>query len=108
MQGLPGSASALSVGAAHVCALVNGAVWCLGQNDSGQLGDGTTDAGSLTAVQVWGLQQGVLDLAGGADFTCALKTDSTVWCWGSIDLRLFGGSSSTQSNVPVLVSPSGQ
>jgi alpha-tubulin suppressor-like RCC1 family protein len=37
---LTGSASELAVGGDHNCAIVEGAVWCWGQDDRGQLGAG--------------------------------------------------------------------
>lgn len=82
---------AVSAGAVHACALKNdGTVWCWGWNQYGQLGDGTTgDANNMRrkAVQV---KQGAGNLtdvkaisaSGGGTHTCALKTNSTVWCWG--------------------------
>jgi len=57
-------------------------VWTWGYNGSGQLGDGTTTQ-RLTAVQVSGLS-GAIAIAAGQSFTLALKSDGTVWAWGTI------------------------
>ena len=40
--GFRGEVSDIAGGAAHVCVVVSGDVWCAGENFSGQLGDGTT------------------------------------------------------------------
>lgn len=69
-------------GGFHTCAArVDGTVWCWGENDWGQLGDGTRSASSYP-VEVQGLT-GVTQVAAGQVHTCALRTDGTVWCWGA-------------------------
>lgn len=48
----------LSTGQAHACALADGAVWCWGNNDNAQLGEGVASGfqqRSLTPVEVSGL-----------------------------------------------------
>ena len=52
VTGLPAGVTAVSCGLAHSCALFEtGTVHCWGDNDAGQLGNGTND-GSLVPVQV--------------------------------------------------------
>ena len=52
--GLNSQAVALALGGEHTCAIVkNGSVWCWGDNDGGQLGNGTVTSGA-TPVQVSG------------------------------------------------------
>lgn len=72
----------VSPGTDHTCVVMNGgAVQCWGKNTSGQLGNGTTvdSLGPITAV---GLSSGVLSVAAGSQFTCALTTSGGVKCWG--------------------------
>ena len=65
----------------HTCAaLADGTAWCWGQNDSGQLGDGTT-LQSAVPVQVSGLAS-VVEISAGAAHTCARTGDGALWCWG--------------------------
>ncbi len=65
----------------HVLALRgDGTVWAWGQNDYGQLGNGTTDF-SRTAVQVQGLDS-VVAISAGTSSSMALKADGSVWVWG--------------------------
>jgi alpha-tubulin suppressor-like RCC1 family protein len=82
-------AAQLAAGAGFTCALrEGGAVVCWGLNDSGQLGDGTTDP-SETPVAVLGLELALQVTAGGAELNgqlvghaCALAKSFAVQCWG--------------------------
>jgi alpha-tubulin suppressor-like RCC1 family protein len=66
----------------HTCALTsNGAMYCWGQNDYGQLGDGTQAAFRLTAGAVSGMTSGVTLISAGAKHTCAVKSGQ-LYCWG--------------------------
>ena len=76
---------AVAGGWAHSLALKSdGTVWAWGFNEYGQLGDGTSGEfeGKSTPVQVIGLS-GVIAIAGGEEHSLALKSDGTVWAWGS-------------------------
>ncbi|MBI5510908.1 MAG: hypothetical protein HY903_19275 [Deltaproteobacteria bacterium] len=79
-------------GARHVCAVLasDGSVRCWGNNDYGQLGDGSTAIrGYPVAVCTAGAGPsctrltGVTVVAAGDNHTCAvLETSGAVWCWG--------------------------
>lgn len=78
----------IEAGDSHTCGLTSGGVlWCWGRNSSGQLGDGTTTM-RTTPVPV-AVPAGVTfkQVAPGGtdfrDFTCALSTAGTTYCWGS-------------------------
>lgn len=82
VQGLSTSAQAVAVGGyGHTCALLAGAVKCWGDNEYGQLGDGT-GKDSLTPVQVSGLTSGVTSIIAGSEHACALM-NGELWCWGA-------------------------
>jgi alpha-tubulin suppressor-like RCC1 family protein len=68
-----------------VCALTtSGAVWCWGNAQYGQVGDGNNStANRLVPVAVTGLGSGVTAIASGADHTCALTTAHALQCWGN-------------------------
>lgn len=77
-------------------------VWCWGRNGSGQLGDGTTTDRSRP-VQVANLTGVVSVDTGGNDFACALKSDETMWCWGSNGTGQLGDGTNTNRSRPVQV-----
>jgi len=81
----------------------DGSVWCWGRNDSGQLGDETTQNRSnpVAVVELEGVRVSALAL--GSAHTCALVDDGTVRCWGDGGGRL-GNGSTNGSTTPVEVS----
>jgi hypothetical protein len=89
---------------------INGTVNASGENDYGQLGNGTYNA-SATPVQVSGLTGIIAVAAGGGSFedeasahSFALKNDGTVWAWGNNVNGQLGNGTNTGSNIPVQVS----
>jgi alpha-tubulin suppressor-like RCC1 family protein len=111
--GLPlNGVKALALGELHSCALLtNGGARCWGNNDFGQLGDGTIEK-RLFPVSVLGsggLLTGVLELALGGKHSCALLTSGEAHCWGYNDSGQLGNGTTTMkpNPVPVLASPGG-
>ena len=74
----------IATGTMHACAITSaGGVKCWGNNNWGQLGDGTFDTSvHYGAVDVFGLSSGVVDIAAGDTYTCAVMVSGTVKCWG--------------------------
>jgi len=82
--------------------LANGTVMAWGQNNVGQLGDGTT-TNSAKPVQVKGLS-GVKAIAAGAAHSLALLTNGTLMAWGDDQAGQLGnGTFELDSDVPVAV-----
>lgn len=73
---------AITTGDSHACAVADdGRVFCWGQNDEGQLGDGTTDYRDFGTVPVVGIDD-ARHVTAGIRFSCAVRADGSVWCWG--------------------------
>ena len=92
---------AIAAGYGHTCALTeSGGVKCWGDNEAGQLGDGTT-TDRLTPVDVAGLSSGVRAIAVGGGHTCALTDSGAVKCWGDNYYGQLGDGTTTGRLTPV-------
>jgi hypothetical protein len=60
-----------------------GAMFCVGSNDFGELGRGTTSLFETTIAQV-GTDTDWLSLDVGEQHVCAIKQNGTLWCWGNL------------------------
>jgi alpha-tubulin suppressor-like RCC1 family protein len=79
-----------------------GGAWCFGENGYGQLGDDTiTDHG--TPAPVTGMETGIADVEAGAQHTCLIKTDGSLWCWGNNYYGRVGDGTATERHLPVAV-----
>ena len=81
----------------------NGVLWAWGRNDDGELGDGSTLT-RTRPVMVGTLSSVVAVAAGGFGFAAALKSDGTVWTWGSNANGALGRAGSS-SGIPQRVHP---
>jgi alpha-tubulin suppressor-like RCC1 family protein len=92
----------VSAGFSHTCAVkTGGTVVCWGDNQYGQLGDGTTTTRTVSAA-VTGLTDAVA-VAAGRYHTCAVKSDKTAVCWGYNFEGQLGNGTTSQSSIPVPV-----
>jgi len=102
VAGLPTNIVAISVGGYHSCVVTStGEAWCWGENQVGQLGDGTT-VDRPTPSPVSGLS-GVVSMTGGTYHSCAIAAGGAAYCWGSNNSGQLGNGSATDSWQPVLV-----
>ncbi len=93
----------VDAGESHSCArLQDGSVRCWGDNDYGQLGDGTTQL-STTPVRVQGLGGNATAVRVGREFSCALRSDGVVRCWGRNRHGQLGNGSTQDAHTPVTV-----
>jgi alpha-tubulin suppressor-like RCC1 family protein len=108
---LPLSATAISAGREHTCALLtNGTIRCWGSSERGQLGNGTSGTGSFSSAPVAvSLPLSVTAISAGGQHTCALLSDGTIRCWGDNTYGQVGNGTLTPViSVPVTVNlPSG-
>ncbi|MFW5920529.1 MAG: RCC1 domain-containing protein [Polyangiales bacterium] len=95
----------VTAGSRHSCALTaSGRVWCWGCNSSGESGVESVAAYVDPPEQVLGLRGSVLEVDAGDRFTCALRDDLQVLCWGADDRGQLGdGSAGGERHVPVTV-----
>ena len=109
--------SAVSAGTGHTCAITNslstkeGLLKCWGQNNYGQLGQGSTSSYSLTPTDVPGISS-VVALSLGGWHTCAVNMDGRLYCWGLNDFGQLGLPPSSNaacgtagSSLPCVMSP---
>jgi alpha-tubulin suppressor-like RCC1 family protein len=80
--GLDHGVAAVAAAGMQTCILTTaGGVQCWGDNEYGQLGDGTKKAHSKPAG-VEGLGSGVASISAGHHHSCAVLTSGKVMCWG--------------------------
>jgi hypothetical protein len=80
----------VTIGSTHACVLRSDAtVWCWSSGLTSASVVGTGSATSVwPAIQVPALDR-VVDVDAGGTFTCAVRDDGTVWCWGGQGPNLF-------------------
>lgn len=105
------SFQSISAGGRHTCgvtsyptniSLAGGAVYCWGDNSSGQLGNGTL-TNSATPVVVLG--GGTFRfVSAGSQHTCDVSTGAALYCWGDNTFGQLGNGTRTSATMPVAVS----
>jgi alpha-tubulin suppressor-like RCC1 family protein len=95
---------AISAGNYHACSLgQSGNVQCWGQNQAGQLGNGTSGADVTTPIGNVPLAGPAIAISSGSYHSCALLNDGNVQCWGQNSGGKLGNNSNVHSNSPVTV-----
>ena len=105
---------AVTSGATHSCLLTSWSrVYCWGENNAGELGNGSTNyfvhSQPTSGQVIFGTSDfDILQVSAGRQYTCALRFSGNVTCWGS---NLFGtlgdsswastGSPADANNVPL-------
>lgn len=88
----------------HNCIIAEGAVYCWGLNNYGQLGNGTT-ANSSKPIKVGGALAGkTVTAIGGTGYTSCAVADGKIYCWGYNEEGTVGNkTSTTKYTTPVAV-----
>jgi alpha-tubulin suppressor-like RCC1 family protein len=103
VQGLRTGVMAISAGTTHTCALLTtGGLKCWGNNNHGQLGDGTK-VNRWTPVDVIGLTSGVASIEAGGLDTCAVTIHGGAKCWGANQAGRLGDGTTTDRSTPANV-----
>lgn len=73
----------IAAGGSHSIALkADGSLWAWGDNESGQVGDGTSGANNFNATPIRIGTATWKTIAGGDSHTMAVKANGTLWGWG--------------------------
>ncbi|MGB0628952.1 MAG: hypothetical protein ACPGN8_06730, partial [Candidatus Thalassarchaeaceae archaeon] len=102
--------STIGVGLTHQCMLLeDGEVACWGDNNYGQLGDGTTGGSTTPVAVVMPANRIATSISSGRWHTCAILDDGSVSCWGRGSDGQLGDGTATHQNTPSPVSlPAGR
>ena len=91
-------------GAEHNLALKNdGSLWVWGNNLSGQLGDGTSGNSYSGLPKRLGTENDWAFISAGGSASFAIKTNGTLWAWGSNSYGQLGDGSNTDRLVPTQI-----
>lgn len=93
----------IAVGDQFTCVVVDGKVYCWGDNQEGAVGQSLAVAFSAVPVEVSGISTAV-GVAAGSTFACAVLADGTVTCWGRNNKGQTGRVSALSSPTPQAVS----
>jgi alpha-tubulin suppressor-like RCC1 family protein len=95
----------VSAGARSACATrTDSTLYCFGQNQFGQAGQGNTTDPQATPVPIsTPAATGWASVSGGYQHHCALRTDRSLYCWGDGGSGRLGVGSTTLSTSPVQV-----
>ena len=98
---VPGTFKTVSVGASFACGVTAvGAASCWGDNQYGELGNGTTTS-SLTPVPVTGGFT-FTSVSAGSGYACGITTTGSAYCWGANDAGQLGSGATGGSQQCVL------
>lgn len=100
--GMADGVRSIAAGGRHTCAVLKSAqIYCWGQGDRGQVGDGAGRE-SVFPSEVASIEGSGRYVATGEFHSCAILGGGTVKCWGSnFHGELGGGTPPFSSNVPV-------
>lgn len=91
VPGLGGQVSQMAVGPGNICVITtDGKVWCWGENNWGQVANGTKDPqsdaidpdGVSIPNNITGLSTNGWLIGVGGNHSCAATKDKAIWCWG--------------------------
>ena len=104
--GIQGQWKFIACGGNHTAAIkTDGTLWTWGRNDSGGLGSNNTSSYSSPVSVVGGANWkqvacSMSRLATGKNYTAAIKTDGTLWTWGSNTAGQLGDGTTTSRSSP--------
>ena len=99
------TAVSIAVGYRNTCVILDdGSVSCWGNNNYGQLGDGTTtNRNTPTQTSSLGTDRTAVAIDSGNQHTCAILDDGSVSCWGYNSNGQLGDGTTTDRNTPTAI-----
>lgn len=97
------SATAITTGWEHSCAVASNVVYCWGNNRDAQLGSMYSSGfvySSWLAMRTQAALTNVTDISAGKNHTCAIDTRQ-VYCWGNNEYGAIGGTGSSRVAIKV-------
>jgi alpha-tubulin suppressor-like RCC1 family protein len=105
-QILTSGVTAMAAGYGHSLFLKSdGSLWAMGDNEYGQLGDGTGNFNTNRPEQI--LAGGVMAIAAGASHSLFLKSDGSLWAMGDNEYGQLGDGTYNNTNRPERIVASG-
>ena len=95
----------VEAGELHTCGIrADHSLWCWGENSHGEAGQGDGGCGSycLNPTQV-GTDTDWKSVSVGYVFTCGIRLDGTLWCWGGNSGGNLGLGDRVERHVPTQV-----
>jgi alpha-tubulin suppressor-like RCC1 family protein len=94
----------IAAGGDHTCGIrAGGTLWCWGDNEDGQLGLGNDTDQDLPRQVISPARGGWATVFADFEHTCAIRTDTTLWCWGDNGSGVLGTGNSTSQDRPAQV-----
>lgn len=92
----------IAAGGDHACAVADdGAAYCWGHNERGQLGTGNFANSAIPVAVTSGLR--FKSITAHQTVTCGIAGDGAGYCWGNGAAGTLGSGSNSSSNVPMLI-----
>jgi alpha-tubulin suppressor-like RCC1 family protein/Leucine-rich repeat (LRR) protein len=94
----------MTAGWGHTIALkTDGTLWAWGNGNLGQIGNGSNTVKPYNPQQQIGTEKDWQDIAAGAHYTVALKTDGTLWAWGYNEFGQLGDGTTVNKSSPIQI-----
>jgi len=94
----------VTAGWGHTIALkTDGTLWAWGNGNLGQIGNGSNTVKPYNPQQQIGTEKDWQDIAAGAHYTVALKTDGTLWAWGYNEFGQLGDGTTVNKSSPIQI-----
>jgi alpha-tubulin suppressor-like RCC1 family protein len=94
----------ISCGDSHAAGIrTDGTLWAWGLNSNGQVGRGSATTNSYNTPMQIGTATTWSQVACGFLYTVALRSDGTLWAWGTNDFGQLGTGTTTQLNQPTQI-----